>query len=325
MTESNQLRTLTVPSEDAGQRLDRWLANRVPDLSRSAAQRLVWGSHVRVNGQIHTKCNVAIRGGDTIEVNIPPPAPAIPEPEPIALDIVYEDESLLILNKPAGMVVHPAAGNRKGTLVNALLHHCSGIASVGGVERPGIVHRLDKLTSGLMAVAKSDIAHRHLTAQLVSRTMKRTYVAIAWGELQPPDGTITGDIGRHPTDRKRMAIVAQHGRHAVTHYRTLAVAGGLSVLELSLETGRTHQIRVHLSHDGHPIVGDRQYGYEGRRLNDRLAALPPALHRLVAAATRQLLHASRLRLVHPLSGETLEFKTPLPDDAAQLVAAIQKL
>jgi 23S rRNA pseudouridine1911/1915/1917 synthase len=203
------------------------------------------------------------------------------------------------------------------------LHHCGGLSTVGGVDRPGIVHRLDKLTSGVMAVAKSDLAHRHLTVQLGNRTMKRTYVAVIWGEMEPPAGTISGPIGRHPTDRKRMAIVAKGGRHAVTHYRTLAAAGGLAVVELSLETGRTHQIRVHLSHAGHPVVGDQQYGYRGTGLSSRLAKLPPPLREMAGAAQRQMLHAWRLRFVHPVTGQILEVESPLPDDLARLAAAIE--
>lgn len=323
MNRETRRHRLVVPPDDAGKRLDVWLTERLPDFSRSAVQRLVWDGHVLVNGRPHTKCGAPVRAGDTIEVAVPPPAPAIPQPQPIPLDILYEDESLLVLNKPAGMVVHPAAGNREGTLVNALLHHCGGLSTVGGVDRPGIVHRLDKLTSGLMAVAKSDLAHRHLTAQLGNRTMKRTYVAVIWGEMEPPAGTISGPIGRHPTDRKRMAIVAKGGRHAVTHYRTLAAAGGLAIVELSLETGRTHQIRVHLSHVGHPVVGDQQYGYRGTGLSSRLAKLPPSLREMAGAVQRQMLHAWRLRFVHPVTGRILEVESPLPDALARIVAAVE--
>jgi len=307
-----------------GQRLDRWLADHLPGFSRSSVQRLIRDGYVRWRGQPQTKCGTHVRSGDAVEVDLPPPVPAIARPQPIALDILFEDDALLVLNKPAGMVVHPAAGNREGTLVNALLHHCRGLSTIGGVERPGIIHRLDKLTSGLLVVAKNDLAHRHLAAQLASRTMKRTYLAVVWGQIEPPTGTITADIGRHPRDRKRMAVVKQSGRPAVTHYRTVMAAGGLAVLELSLETGRTHQIRVHLLHVGHPVVGDKQYGLRGKRLAERLADLPSPLRALAAGSPRQLLHARRLGFAHPVSGNLLEIEARLPDDVASLVAAMEK-
>ncbi|KPL11150.1 hypothetical protein AMJ85_04365 [candidate division BRC1 bacterium SM23_51] len=318
-------RVFKVPPEAEGERLDRWLAGRLsPDLSRSAVQRLIRDGHVRINARAETKCGAHARPGTTIEVDLPAPQPAIPPSQPIALDILFEDEALIVLNKPAGMVVHPAAGNREGTLVNALLHHCGGLSTIGGVERPGIVHRLDKLTSGLLVVAKSDTVHRHLSGQLADRTMKRTYLAVIWGQLQPPAGTIEAPVGRHPRDRKRMAVLARHtARHAITHYCTAAAATELAVVELSLQTGRTHQIRVHLSHIGHPVVGDTQYGYRGTKLSRRLAELPAALKAPAVAAKRQLLHARRLEFIHPPSGERLEFEAPLPEDVARLVAAIE--
>lgn len=325
MSGESQRKVLEVSSGATGQRLDRWLAERLPDSSRSAVQRLIRDGCVRVNGRLQTKCGAFVHGGDTVEVEIPPPVSAIPAPQPIALDILFEDDALLVLNKPAGMVVHPAAGNREGTLVNALLHHCRGLSNIGGVERPGILHRLDKLTSGLLVVAKNDGAHRHLAGQLANRTMKRTYLALVWGQPHPPTGTIAAAIGRHPRDRKRMAVLKAGGRHAVTHYRTLASAAGLAAVELSLETGRTHQIRVHLSHIGHPVVGDKEYGLCGKRLADRLLALPPALRALAAAATRQLLHARRLRFIHPVSGDLVEFEAPLPQDVAGLFSTIERV
>jgi 23S rRNA pseudouridine1911/1915/1917 synthase len=324
MSGESQRKVFKVSFAATGQRLDRWVAERLSDYSRSAVQRLIRNGCVRINGRLQTKCGAFIHDGDTVEVEIPPPASAILLAQPIALDILFEDNALLVLNKPPGMVVHPAAGNREGTLVNALLHHCRGLSTIGGVERPGIIHRLDKLTSGLLVVAKSDAAHRHLAAQLANRTMKRTYLAVVWGQPQPPAGTIEAAIGRHPRDRKRMAVRKEGGRRAVTHYRTLAAAGGLAVLELSLETGRTHQIRVHLSHLGHPVIGDEQYGHRGRGLTDRLARLSPALRAAAGAVARQLLHARRLQFVHPTSGDLLEIEAPLPDDVARLVGAIMK-
>ncbi len=318
-------RKFTVLSEEAGLRLDVWLARHLPDFSRSAVQHLVRAGRVRLNGRVQTKCGEAVRAGDRADIELPPPAPATPQPQDIALDIVYEDESLLVLNKPAGLVVHPAAGVRDGTLVNALLYHCRDLSGVGGVERPGIVHRLDKLTSGLMVVAKSDWVHRSLAAQLSSHSIRRTYAAVVWGTFQPPDGTISSNIGRHPSDRKRMAVVSVGGRRAVTHYRTVCTAGGLSVAELSLETGRTHQIRVHLSHKGHPVVGDAQYGYTGKALEVALGRLDPALRAVTASAGRQLLHARRLQFAHPRTHALMDFEAPLPDDVAQVAAAIERL
>lgn len=322
MTGTPRRERFTVPPEAEGERLDHWLVGCLPEFSRSALQRLVRDGNVSIDGYPRTKPGSQLRAGETVEIRVPPPQRAEPIAQAIDLDIVFEDDDLLVLNKPAGMVVHPAAGNRRGTLVNALLHHCGGLSAIGGVERPGIIHRLDKLTSGLMAVAKNDVAHRHLAAQLADRTMKRTYVAVVWGEPQPPAGTIDAPIGRDRRDRKRMAVVRKGGRRAVTHYRTLHTAGCLSVLELSLETGRTHQIRVHLSHIGRAVVGDEQYGLRGKKSKKRCSDLPAALQGVVARTARQLLHARRLRFVHPTSGETLQFEAPLPDDIACFIAAM---
>jgi 23S rRNA pseudouridine1911/1915/1917 synthase len=323
MSDETRRETFTADRGAAGARLDVWLADRSSDLTRSAVQRLIREGHVRLNGEIETKPGTNLHRGDAIEVSVPAPKSAKPRAEPIALDILFEDDALIVLNKPAGMVVHPAAGNREGTLVNALLHHCGGLAAVGGVERPGIVHRLDKLTSGLMVVAKNDAAHNDLTRQLADRTMKRTYLAVVWGQLQPPEGTIDAAVGRHPRDRKRMAVRPEGGRHAVTHYRTLAATGQLSVIELSLETGRTHQIRVHLAHRGHPVVGDVQYGCTGKKHRNRLVNLPPQLRAPVEGAERQLLHARRLEFAHPETGAPLTFEADLPDDVARVITAIR--
>ena len=322
MTAKPRREVFSVAPEAEGERLDQWLVSQMPDFSRSALQRLIREGRVTVNGRVRTKPGHGLRAGETIEVTVPPPTPVEPIAQAISLDIVHEDDDLLVLNKPAGMVVHPAAGNRQGTLVNALLHHCRGLSSIGGVERPGIIHRLDKRTSGLMVVAKNDAAHRHLTAQLADRTMKRIYAAVVWGEPQPPEGTIDAPVGRNPRDRKRMAVVEKGGRRAVTHYRTLRTTGALSVLELSLETGRTHQVRVHLAHLGCPVVGDEQYGFRGKKAIRRSAGLLDALRSAVAQTSRQLLHAHRLRLIHPTSGETLVFESSLPEDIARVLAAM---
>jgi len=322
MTEPVRVERLEIPPEAEGERLDRFLAGCLPEFSRSAVQRLIGQGCVRVNGRPETKSSARLHAGGAIEIQAPEPAPATPRAQAIDLDIVYEDAHLLVLNKPPGMVVHPAAGNREGTLVNALLHHCRGLSAIGGVERPGIVHRLDKATSGLMAVAKSDAAHRSLAQQLAARTMKRIYAGVVWGALDPPAGTIAAPIARHPRDRKRMAVV-EGGRPAVTHYRTILAAGGLSHVEVTLETGRTHQIRVHMAHVGHPVVGDRQYGVARRSLPERLARLDTRLRPAAARAERQLLHALRLQFRHPISGEWMEFQSPLPEDLAAAIEAIR--
>lgn len=316
-------RRYSVTRDADGERLDRWLGRQLVDFSRSAVQKLIREGNVRVNDRVEKKCGATVHGGDAVEVVLPPPAPAAPRPEPIALDIIFEDDALIVLNKPAGMVVHPAAGNREGTLVNALLHHCKGLSAIGGVERPGIIHRLDKLTSGVLVVAKNDLAHRRLSEQLARRQMRRSYVAVVWGEPQPPEATIEAPIGRHPRDRKRMAVTPEGGRQAVTHYRTLLALEGLAVLEISLQTGRTHQIRVHLCHWGHPVVGDTQYGLRPRKVADRMSRLPPAVQQAVSGVTRQLLHAHRVRFVHPVSGQPVEFEAPLAEDIAQVVRAME--
>jgi 23S rRNA pseudouridine1911/1915/1917 synthase len=320
-----RIERLTVPPNAApAERLDRWLGAHLPDFSRSAAQRLIREGRVRVNGRVETKGSAAVRPGDAVEVELPAPLPAQPAAQEIALDIVYEDPHLLVLNKPVGMVVHPAAGNREGTLVNALLHHCRGLSAIGGVERPGIVHRLDKATSGLLVVAKSDGVHRSLSAQVASREMKRLYAAVVWGRPEPPSGLISAPVGRHPRDRKRMAVVAT-GRRAVTHYRTVFAAGGLAHVEAALETGRTHQIRVHFAHLNHPVVGDRQYGLTGKHLHERLMTLPPPLRKAAALADHQLLHAYRLKFTHPVTGAPVDFQTELPEDLSRVIEALRGL
>jgi len=288
-----------------GERLDKWLAGHLPDRSRAEVQRWIEAGLVTAAGR-SLRASHRLAAGEAIEVAVPPPADYRVEPEPIPLDIRYEDQDLLVINKPAGLVVHPAAGNWHGTLVNAVLHHAPDLAGVGGVHRPGIVHRLDKDTSGLIIVAKNDAAHRSLQAQFREREVEKHYLALVYGALKGERGEINAAIGRDQRDRKRMAVVtATAGRSALTRYETVAVyrlaasAERLTLLDCRPLTGRTHQIRVHMAHVHHPIVGDALYG--PRR-------------RLPFACPRQFLHAARLRFRLPSTGEMLEFAAPLPDD-----------
>lgn len=310
---------------DAGERLDRFLARRLGDappgnaphetdgpglpLSRARLKALIEAGHV-VKGEATLRDpSHRVKPGDCFEIAIPPPAPAIPQPQEIPLRIVYEDRHLIVVDKPAGLVVHPAPGNPDGTLVNALIAHCGAeLSGIGGVRRPGIVHRLDKDTSGLMVAAKTDQAHQGLAALFARHDIDRAYRAVVWGTLRPLVGTISGAIGRDVRHRQRMAVVAERGRHAVTHYRVIrAFADRASLVECTLETGRTHQIRVHLAHIGHPVVGDPVYA-RGRR--------PP-----VADFARQALHACRLGFRHPVGGKILKFDSDLPDDLQRLISA----
>lgn len=298
-----------VVQEDSAQRLDSYLAERL-DLSRSRIEQLIGAGQVKVNGVTPRKRDVP-RGGDVIVVELPPPEPSHVLPEAIPLEIVFEDEDLAVVNKPAGMVVHPAPGHRSGTMVNALLHQVRDLSGIGGVVRPGIVHRLDRDTSGLMIVAKHDRAHAELSSALRSRQIHRRYLAAAWGHLNQPTVTVDAPIGRHPTQRKRMAVV-EGGRRAVTHFRLLERWRAADFLEAELETGRTHQIRVHLLHIGHPVVGDATYG-AGRERGFSGAARSWAVA-LAKRTPRQFLHAHRLGFRHPRTGEPLEFEAPLPAD-----------
>ncbi len=309
--------TLEVPDVAAGRRLDKFLAESLPDLSRTQIQRLIDEGQVeRARGRVTARDRV--RSGERIRLHVPPPKPTDLVPEDIPLDIVYEDDALIVVNKPAGMVVHPAPGHEHGTLVNALLHHCRSLSAIGGEERPGIVHRLDKDTSGLMLVAKHDRSHRHLSDQLRHRTLSRRYVALVQGRLPAAQGTIDAPIGRHPQHRQKMAVV-ENGRNARTHYEVLENWGALSWLQMSLETGRTHQIRVHLAHISRPVIGDPVYG-------TRAVSLPrhPALERWLRAFPRQALHARELRVEHPETGETMTFAAALPEDLARLSDRIRQ-
>jgi 23S rRNA pseudouridine1911/1915/1917 synthase len=298
------LREFLVDPADAGQRLDVFVA-RVSGLSRARVHALISAGAVHVTGHPQ-KPRYAVKSGERVTVAIPPAEPLALTPEPIPLQILYEDEHLLVLNKPAGLVVHPGAGRATGTLVHALLAHCPNLPGIGGVERPGIVHRLDRDTSGVMVVAKSEAAHQSLSLQFKNRIVRKRYLALVHGEVRQEAGRIEAAIGRREHDRTRMGVKTAGGRMARTAYRVLRRLPGMTLVELGLETGRTHQIRVHLAHIGHPVVGDEVYG--GRRERRGAAGVPPA--------PRQLLHAWWLGFRHPVHGEWLEFAAPIPADFA---------
>ncbi len=306
--------TLEVGAQDAG-RLDRFLSGHL-DLSRTRVQRLIADGHVTVDGRAAKKSE-SVEAGARIEVTVPPPEPVDIVPEDLPLDVVWEDDSLLVVNKPAGMVVHPAPGHRSGTLVNALLFHVRDLAGVGGRMRPGIVHRLDKDTSGLLVVAKTDLAHRSLSEALRKRKVKRIYRAAAWGHLDESPMTIDAPVGRDPRHRQRMAVV-ERGRRAVTRVRVRERWDRADLLDLSLQTGRTHQIRVHLAHLGHPVVGDETYGVGWERgLGGPGRGWARELARRVP---RQFLHAAQLLFQHPVTGEQMRFQRPLPPDLEAVAA-----
>ncbi len=300
--------SLTAASEDRGVRLDSFLACRVPELTRSAAARLIETGRVTVAGRTAAK-SCRLEGGELVEAELPDPEPTQALPQDIPLDVVYEDGDVIVVNKPAGLVVHPAPGHPDGTLVNALLHHCgSSLSGIGGELRPGIVHRIDRDTSGLIIAAKNDAAHQALSAQLQDHTLARTYEAVVVGNLREDRGTVDAPIGRHHTDRKKMAVTDRGGRAAVTHWEVLERFQGFTHVRCRLETGRTHQIRVHMAHLGHPICGDTVYG-----------ARKP-----VPGLTGQCLHAVGLRFIHPRTGETVELSCPLSDAFTALLEKLRK-
>ena len=287
---------LTATPEEKGRRLDQFLADQLEELTRSAAQRLAEEEHVLLNGK-PLKKNYKMTGCETLEVHLPDPEPIDAVPQNIPLDIAYEDEDLLAINKPKGMVGHPAPGNPDGTVVNAVLYHCGeSLSGIGGAFRPGIVHRIDKDTSGLLIIAKNDRAHLYLSEQLKDHTLARTYEAVVIGGLKEDKGTVNAPIGRSPKDRKKMAIVPD-GRHAVTHYEVLARYPGYTHIRCKLETGRTHQIRVHMASLGHPIVGDEVYGPSKSKFD----------------LQGQCLHARELTFLHPADGQPRLVKSDLPD------------
>ncbi len=298
---------LRASEESKNQRLDAFLASSLDGLTRSQATRLIESGEVAVNGRAVSK-SYKLAGGEGIAVTLPEPEPVEAVPQDIPLDVVYEDADVIVVNKPSGMVVHPAPGHPDGTLVNALLYHCAGtLSGIGGALRPGIVHRIDRDTSGLIIAAKNDAAHQYLSAQLADHTLARTYECIVVGKLREDRGTVDAPIARHPADRKRMAVVAG-GREAVTHWEVIARYPGYTHVRCRLETGRTHQIRVHMAYIGHPILGDTVYGAKKE----------------VPGLTGQCLHAVGLRFLHPRTHEVVELSCPLPDEFTRMLQKIRK-
>ncbi len=299
-------------------RLDKALAE-ASGLSRERVKALLGERRVLLDGKLATQASAKLHGGTRWTINVPQAVPLAAAAQDIPLVVAYEDEHLIVIDKPAGLVVHPAAGNLDGTLVNALLHHCAGqLSGIGGVARPGIVHRIDKDTSGLLVVAKSDIAHEGLARQFADHSIERAYHAVCAGRPLPPAGTIRGAIARSTSDRKKMALVGRNiegsrGKHAVTHYRTLQALAAATYLECRLETGRTHQVRVHLASIGHPLVGDPVYGRSPSSIRSLLARIGFA---------RQALHAARLGFIHPVSGQRLAFVSMLPVDMRELIVEL---
>ena len=292
------MENIEIIAAEGGTRIDAWLSTNVLDLTRNAAQRLLTEGMVLVNGKPPKK-NYKVNAGDAVTVTIPDIAEVPLVPQNIPLDIVFEDEDVVVVNKPRGMVVHPAPGHPDGTLVNALMYHCGdSLSGVGGEKRPGIVHRIDKDTSGLLIVAKNDAAHLALSAQLSDRSLSRVYRAVVVGNLKQDSGTVDAPIGRHPNDRKKMAVTHQNSRNAVTHWSVLERYRGYTHVRCKLETGRTHQIRVHMAHIGHPLLGDEVYGH---------AKLPEK------GLVGQCLHAKELQFIHPRTGEAVHLDTELPD------------
>jgi len=327
----SEILNVTLPPEAAGERLDRALASALPDLSRTRIQALVRAGKVSLNGRTLDDSGKKVAGGEAIAVEIPPPEAAEPEAEDIPLDVVYEDAELIVIDKPAGLVVHQGAGNWTGTLVNALLHHCKGsLSGIGGVERPGIVHRLDKDTSGLLVAAKTDRTHRHLANQFADhgRTgdLERAYLALVWGVPSRPRGTVDAPIDRDPRHREKMHVSKPgHGREAITHWELLETFGPpkaplVSLIQCTLETGRTHQIRVHMAHIGHPVLGDPVYG---AGFKSKSVHLTEAARTSLSSLGRQALHAAHLAFEHPVTGELMSFDSELPEDLRQLVASLQ--
>ena len=315
--------TVSVPEDKTGTRIDKFLAAELPDFSRSRIKALIQAGNISCCGIVETNPSAKVKGGPYV-VAVPPAAAAEPEAQDIPLDVVFEDEHLIVIDKPAGLVVHPAAGNLDGTLVNALLAHCQGsLSGIGGVMRPGIVHRLDKDTSGLMVAAKTDLAHRHLSAQFAEHSLVRAYKALVWGVPSPRSGDIEGNIGRSRVNRKKMAVVKQGGKTAKTHYQVEKMVGsGAALVECRLSTGRTHQIRVHMADLGHPVIGDPLYGGGNQK---RLRSAAPEIRDTIQGYKTQALHAFLLGFIHPSSGVKIQFTSKVPLKFNALMHILEKI
>ncbi len=324
MADIENTNTTIVNKKYNGWRIDKFLSLAFPDFSRSQMQRLLKEGMVSRNGEIINDISAKVRENEEYFFVVPEPEDALPEPENIPLDIVYEDEDLLVVNKPAGMTVHPAPGSYKGTLVNALLFHCRDcLSGIGGVKRPGIVHRIDKDTSGLLVVAKNDNAHKELSKQFAEHSIERTYYAVVFGVLTPLSGRIESLIGRSPYDRKKMAVVKKNGKNAITNYQTQAVYKNIiSLVKCNLETGRTHQIRVHLSSKGAPLVGDPLYGHAKKITSKSVDA---EVRDFINAFPRQALHAKSLGFVHPKKKIFMQFDSDFPSDFKELIKNAEKI
>ena len=312
--------SFTATESEAGHRLDTVIVARLPTISRSRASRLIRAGHITVNGLIK-KPGYLTKPGDVVRSEIPSPEPIICSPEAIPLSILYEDGDVIVLNKPHGLVVHPGAGQKSKTLVNALLFHCSDLEGIGGNLRPGLVHRLDKDTSGTLVVAKNDMAHLSLSHQFEKRQVQKRYLALVYGNMKASGGVIDLSIGRHPTDRKKMSTQSRRSRPTETRWKVKEVFSGVTLLEIDLRTGRTHQVRVHCAAIGHPVVGDATYGGK-RRWQDM--SLPKA-QVLLKSVQRQMLHAWRLSFVHPRTGQWMGFESPLPEDMASVLESLRGL
>lgn len=308
----------TVRAEDVGKRLDVFLAEQQALLTRAQVQKAIQEHRVQINGMVR-KASYRLRLDEQGVIEIPDPIPLQCQPEALQLTILYEDNDLVVVNKPAGMVVHPACGNYTGTLVNALLYHCTSLSGIGGVLRPGIVHRLDKGTSGILVVAKNDAAHQGLSAQFKDHSIVRKYQALVYGAMEKDSGTIETLIGRHPQSRAKMSAQPKKGKRAITHWRVIEEFLGITLLEVTIETGRTHQVRVHLSHLGHPVLGDSLYG-STKRLKE---ISTPSVRDAIKRINHPLLHAGYLKFVHPLSSAILDFTTPPPEDFLNLLATLR--
>lgn len=317
MDESTEI--IEVTEDASGQRLDAFVAVSIAELTRSAVQRLIEQGLVSVDGRL-VKASHKLSAGEHVTVEIPPPEPATAVAENIPLEILHEDADLVVVNKAAGMTVHPGAGVNSGTLVNALLGHCSDLSGIGGEVRPGIVHRIDKDTTGILVIAKNDASHERLARQFSEHTVKRVYYALVFGAPKTDKGRIEGIIGRHPVDRKKMSGKARHGRRAVTHWQVVSRYPEVTLLKLRLETGRTHQIRVHLSESGYPLLGDSVYGGDARLGNLK----DPRLKALVKQLGRQALHAMVLGFIHPSTGEFIEFSAAMPEDMQKIIDYLEK-